>query len=125
MPPHLRRFYLSPQPISREKGGDLDGTRIIKTGAMEDSETMPTSKDELRHFVYERSAVINEYARHVGDINRFAEPKEREKILSRLEREGRQELELKRWREMEILGMGTGCAGGIDPPFGFGGYRSC
>jgi hypothetical protein len=65
--------------MSHWKDGRLDPSRKIKAGGLEkiDPEWVANEQDEMRDFVHERSAMINEYAREVGDIDRFADPEER------------------------------------------------
>jgi hypothetical protein len=64
--------------MSHWKGGRLDPSCKIKVGELEkiDPERVANEQDEIRDLVHKRSAMINEYARQVGDIDRFADLEE-------------------------------------------------
>ena len=100
-PTSLHRYCLSPEPISRSRGGSLDSTASIRPYiSRETSAPLPyitsnlaidvrnlkswqkeQEKSDLDGFVYGRARDINDQVRKNGDIDRFDDPEQRERVV--------------------------------------------
>jgi len=74
LPAEQMRFCSTPEPISRQRGGDLDRTQMMVAGELkllgQSGILIESLPDALREFVYERSAGINQNVRKIGAIDR-------------------------------------------------------
>lgn len=102
-PVEERRFCASPKPISRSQGGDKDVTKRRQPGDMNNRvKQLPSLNEDIKNFVYMRSKKINRHTRRIGDIDRYANPRARERLMRQQWERSQREREREREQELEL-----------------------